>query len=135
MAIGPPVTIHDEIACIREACAARDPWAVLGIPPGSSYKQIKSAQRRWIRELHPDRWYAVADEQLRHDIQEAFYQVQGAYYEALKRAVAALQGNTAYDGPITPPSPGPQSSGSNRVCTSLRRLFAFIFRRHATQTA
>ncbi len=134
MAIDPPKSIHDEIVCIREANAARDPWAVLGIPAGSSYKQIKSAQRKWIRELHPDRWYAIADDNLRNEIQEAFYQVQAAYYEALKRAVAALQGADAYDGPITPPSPV-QSNASNRVLVWLKALFTHLFRRRQAPQA
>ena len=130
MVTDPPVSIHDELVCIREASASRDPWAVLGIPPGSSYKQIKSAQRRWIRELHPDRWYAIADEQLRKDIQEAFYEVQAAYFEALKRCVAALQGVSSYDGPITPPPAG-ASNTPNSESNWFRRLLAFFFRRQA----
>jgi hypothetical protein len=100
-----PVSIDDEILRIRKASNARNPWAVLDIPPRSQYKQIKSAQRKWIRRLHPDRWHATADEQLRSEIQEAFYQVQSAYFEALRQHAAALQGTAPASGPITAHDP------------------------------
>ena|SRR5579871_223618 len=77
-------SIHDEIVRIGKASAVRNYWSVLGIPPGSGYKEIKSAHRKWIRKLHPDRWFATTDAQLYRQIQEAFYQVQVAYFETLK---------------------------------------------------
>ena len=77
-------SIHDEILRIGKASAARNYWSVLGIPPGSGYKEIKTAHRKWIRKLHPDRWFATTDPQLYKQIQEAFYQIQVAYFETLK---------------------------------------------------
>ena len=117
MVIDPFVPINEEILKIRQASAARDPWRVLGIPPKSSYKQIKSAQRKWIRRLHPDKWYASSDQQLRNEIQEAFYEVQSAYFESLKHCA----GNAADFQPIA--TPAPVKPGW------LRRLLAFLFGR------
>ena len=114
------VSIREDILRIRQASAARDSWAVLGIPPKSAYKQIKSAQRKWIRKLHPDRWYAIADEHLREEILEAYYQVQVAYFEALKHCVSAH--HTAHrHGPIVMPPPS-NGFGHKRLLAWLRRL-------------
>ena len=104
MASYTPVSIEKDIRRIREASRARDYWAVLGIPPGSTFKEIKSCQRRWIRRLHPDRWYASSDMRLRDEIQEAFYEVQAAYYEVLKHCAANVEGGTVH-APITTPAP------------------------------
>lgn len=115
MVIDPFVPILDEIRKIHQASAARDPWAVLGIPPMASFKQIKSAQRKWIRRLHPDKWHASSDAKLRDDIQEAFYQVQAAYFESLKHCA----GNAADFQPITTP-PAPRPGWFRRLMTLLR---------------
>ncbi len=122
MVIEPLVSIHDEILRIRKASAARDHWAVLGIPAGSTYKQIKSAQRKWIRRLHPDKWYASTDERLREEIQEAYYQVQAAYYESLKHCI----GSGVHYEPITMP---PQLKR-----TWLERFISFFLHRWNTRS-
>lgn len=122
-------SVRNEIIRIRKANAARDPWGVLGIPPRSSFKQIKSAQRRWIRRLHPDRWYAFADETLRSELQEAFYQVQSAYFEALKSCATVDQDPAAATTPIETPMGGPQGSVPERANNWFRRLLAILFRR------
>ena len=96
-------SIRAEITRIAKAHAARDYWAVLKIPSGSGYQQIKAAQRKWVRRLHPDRWFASADSHLYNEIQEAFYQVQVAYFEALKRRASADREATQ-QAPITMPS-------------------------------
>ncbi len=40
------------------AGAPPDPWAVLGVPPGSDLKTARAAWRRLVREGHPDRMIA-----------------------------------------------------------------------------
>ena len=135
MAIDPALSVRDEILRIRTANASRDPWAVLGIPPRSTYKEIKSAQRKWIRRLHPDRWYAVTDDQLRREIQEAFYQVQSAYFESLKRCVAAYHGGDAHQGPITPLPPVSCQPVQERVARWFQRLLAYLFHRTTAKMA
>ena len=121
-----PVSIHEEVAMIREASAARNPWGVLGIAPESSYRQIKSAQRKWIRKLHPDKWHTTRDGDLRDDVEEAFYEVQAAYLEALKRLATSL-GTVVVDpaGPIPPPPQPPPHSPLHpkRLFQRLRALF------------
>ena len=77
-------SVREDILRIGQATVARNYWSVLGIPPGSDYKQIKAAHRKWIRKLHPDRWFATTDAELHKQIHEAFYQVQVAYFETLK---------------------------------------------------
>jgi hypothetical protein len=105
MFVDPPVSIRKEILRIRKASDSKDPWAVLGIPKQAGYSQVKGAQRKWIRRLHPDRWYAYTDEKFRSEIQEALYQVQVAYFEALKRCAVSFQQASAEPDPITPPPP------------------------------
>jgi hypothetical protein len=126
MASEPRLSIQDEILKIRKASAARDPWAVLAIPQRSDYHQIKSAQRKWIRRLHPDRWYAAADKQLRNEIQEAFYQVQAAYFETLKHCATTIQQTTASQSSIAPEPVlnGPVQKG---IYVWFRRLLSFWF--------
>lgn len=123
----PQLTIYEEVARIRQTCARQDPWDVLRIPPESSYRQIKSAQRRWIRYLHPDRWHFSPDADFKADIEEAFYSVQEAYLEALKRRASAL-------GPMVIPTPGPITTPPATVpklaaADFLRRLLALLFGR------
>src|SRR5438874_11179221 len=89
-------SLRADILRITKANAARNCWAVLKIPSGSDYKQIKAAHRKWVRKLHPDRWFATADSKLYNEIQEAFYQVQVAYFEALKRC-AEVSGAATLD--------------------------------------
>jgi hypothetical protein len=81
--------------------------------------------------LHPDRWYASSDEKLRDEIQEAFYQIQAAYADALAQCAAALRGTAAQQEPITPPSqPAPETPPP-----WLERLFGFFFRRNTAEPA
>ena len=129
MVIDPPATIHEEILRIREATAARNYWAVLGIPPKSSFREIKSAQRRWIRKLHPDKWFTNPDEHLRAEIQEAYYQVQAAYFESLKHC-AGIQHD-----PITPPPPTSNTPVVHHSLTWIQLLFSFLFHRTTPKTA
>jgi hypothetical protein len=96
--------VREEILRIGKAAAARNYWSVLGIPPGSDYKQIKTAHRKWIRKLHPDRWFATTDAELYRQIHEAFYQVQVAYFETLKLC-AARQTEAPQHEPIPMASP------------------------------
>jgi len=125
MAVDPFVSVKEEILRIRKANAQRNPWGVLGIPPTSTYKQIKSAQRKWIRKLHPDRWYACTDEHLRNEIQEAFYQMQAAYSESVKQCWARLQGANVQQGPLTTPAPEPAIAPKG-LFGWLQKIFSFL---------
>src|SRR5689334_8597535 len=102
--------IRDDIRRIDQATAIRDHWAVLGIAPGSDFQQIKAAHRKWIRKLHPDRWFATADAQLYSQIHEAFYRIQVAYFEVLRHCVSR-QGEPARKVTITtaPPNGGSEN--------------------------
>ena len=62
--VSAPVSIYEEIVKIREAKV--------------SVQGDQEPPAKWIRRLHPDQWYAYADEHLRSEITEAFYQVQAA---------------------------------------------------------
>jgi hypothetical protein len=113
--------IREDVLRISQATAARNHWGVLGIPAGSNYKQIKTAHRKWMRRLHPDRWFASADSKLYGEIQEAFYQVQVAYFEALKQCASTQEPATAPE-PIATPSSGSNTSGETGFFAWLLRL-------------
>jgi hypothetical protein len=97
-------TVREDVLRIGKAVTARNYWSVLAIPPGSDYQQIKAAHRKWIRRLHPDRWFATTDAELYQQIHEAFYQVQVAYFEALKLH-ASKQTEAAQNAPIVIETP------------------------------
>jgi hypothetical protein len=131
MSIDSSVSIRKELLRIKNASASRDPWAVLGIPRTAGYSQVKTAQRKWIRRLHPDRWYAYSDEQFRSEVEEALYQVQVAYFEALKRCANASPGAAPAREPIA--TPPPASYKAVPVWTAwIHKIAALLFRRDRT---
>jgi len=107
--------IREEILRIDKANARKDHWAVLGIASGSNFEQIKAAHRKWVRKLHPDRWFATVDADLYKNIQEALYQIQVAYFEALKQRASIY-------GPITISAPAHGAKADSRSRSWLRRL-------------
>lgn len=113
-------SIRADLARIAKAHAARDPWAVLGIPSGSDYRQIKATHRKWIRKLHPDRWFATADSELYREIHEAFYEIQVAYFEALKHCASV---HAPAEDPITISTPAAKETRARWPRSWLRSLF------------
>ena len=63
--------------------AGKDPYEVLGISPGATREEIKSAYRRLVATYHPDKVAHLGDE-FRKLAEERFKEVQEAYRE-LKR--------------------------------------------------
>lgn len=62
---------------------ASDPWAVLGIPHGSSAEQIRSAYRKQAQRYHPDRVSHLGEE-FQELANKRFQEIQKAY-EVLTR--------------------------------------------------
>ena len=129
-------SVREETLRIGKGMAARNYWSVLGIPPGSDYKQIKTAHRKWVRKLHPDRWFAITDPESYRQIHEAFYQVQVAYFETLKQCAAKETVPLQNEPPITNASPSespgiPFFSGFIRF---LQKIRLGLFR-HKTDAA
>jgi curved DNA-binding protein CbpA len=61
----------------------RDPYRVLGVPPGASPEELHDAYRRLVKLHHPDRNDGSADSTRR------FQEIQQAYDEVRGRAPAA----------------------------------------------
>lgn len=55
-----------------------DAWAVLGLQPGATWKEITSAHRRMAKMHHPDRLVGVSAER-RRDSEETMREVNVAY--------------------------------------------------------
>lgn len=68
--------------------AARDPWAVLEVPPGAPLDEVRAAWRRAVREAHPDR--AIA-----RGLPEEAVRLAEARVIALNRAWAEIRGDKA----------------------------------------
>lgn len=66
------------------ALAARlntlDYFQILNVPPAATPPDIKSAFHRWSRAYHPDRFYQVADNELKHRVNEVYKRITEAYY-------------------------------------------------------
>jgi len=60
----------------------RDPWKILGLPPGTPLKEVKSLYRRLAKQFHPDE-LAVLDEQHREAATRAFIAIKEAYKEII----------------------------------------------------
>lgn len=60
------------------AAAASDPWAVLGLPPGSDWDAVERARRSLLQQYHPDRLGQVSP-LVRRLAEEAFKRVSDAY--------------------------------------------------------
>lgn len=72
----------------------RDPWAVLGIPPGSPADMVRAQYLRLVRLNHPDRYSANPAEQARHE--EMMKDINWAYREVVEGRAT------------TPPPPPPR---------------------------
>ena len=57
-----------------------DPWKILGLPPGTPLKEVKSHYRRLAKQFHPDE-LAVLDERRRETAALAFMAIKEAYQE------------------------------------------------------
>jgi hypothetical protein len=58
----------------------KDPWKILGLPPGTPIKEVKSHFRRLAIQFHPDSLQEL-DEERRESAARAFIAIQEAYRE------------------------------------------------------
>lgn len=68
----------------REGSAPDTPFEVLGVSPGASAAEIKTAYRRLVNQYHPDKLQHLGEE-FRELAEKKFKAIQGAY-QALKDA-------------------------------------------------
>ena len=87
----------------------RDPWEVLGLPPGSSPAEVRRAYRRRSRELHPDARVGAdacigTDARVGADARAG--DEEGAAFRELRAAYEELRaGRGAAEGPAEGPAP------------------------------
>ena len=62
--------------------AAGDPWKILGLPPGTQLREVKSHYRRLAKLFHPDE-LEVLDEQRRETAARAFIAIKDAYQKII----------------------------------------------------
>ena len=62
--------------------AAGDPWKILGLPPGTQVREVKSHYRRLAKLFHPDE-LEVLDEQRRETAARAFIAIKDAYQKII----------------------------------------------------
>ena len=55
-----------------------DPWKILGLPPGTPFKEVKAHYRRLAKQFHPDE-LEVLDEKHRQAAARAFIAIKEAY--------------------------------------------------------
>jgi len=58
----------------------KDPWKILGLPPGTPQSELKNHYRRLAKQFHPDEFHAL-DEHHRETAAEAFMAIKEAYKE------------------------------------------------------
>jgi DnaJ like chaperone protein len=63
----------------------KDPWKILGLPPGTPVKEVKSRFRRLAIRRHPDSLQGL-DEERRERAAEAVIAIQEAYRESVAEA-------------------------------------------------
>src|SRR6185312_8212364 len=51
------VATRRRILALGRLVAARDPWALLGVPQGSNHQALKRAYFKLSKDIHPDRFY------------------------------------------------------------------------------
>ena len=62
-----------------------DPWAVLGLAPGTGAEAVRERYRKLVRELHPDRMIARGvPEEARRMAEQRLATVTGAYAEIVR---------------------------------------------------
>jgi hypothetical protein len=88
-----------------------DPYSILGVKPGTSQAEIRTAWLKWTRLMHPDRWDRAKNP---HEWEWANLKLQeiNAAYDVLKRGESVRQGppprsNTSPPKPSTPPPQSP----------------------------
>ena len=66
------------------ALAARlktlDYFQILSLEKDATPAEIKAAFHRWSRAYHPDRFYQLADSELKHRVNEVYKRITEAYY-------------------------------------------------------
>lgn len=61
----------------------KDPWKILGLPPGTPLKEVKIHYRRLAKQFHPDELISL-DEKHRETAASAFVAIKEAYREVSK---------------------------------------------------
>ena len=62
----------------------KDPWKILGLPPGTPFREIKAHYRRLAKQFHPDE-LEVLDKEQRETAARAFIAIQEAYKEITEK--------------------------------------------------
>ena len=60
--------------------AMKDPWKILGLPPGTALKEVKAHYRKLAKLFHPDN-LEILDEKQRDTAAEAFMAIKEAYIQ------------------------------------------------------
>jgi len=80
----PPARLDLSAMTHLNALAARlstlDYFQILNVANSATPPEIKAAFHRWSREFHPDRFYQVADKELKHRVNEVYKRITEAYY-------------------------------------------------------
>ena len=64
----------------NNASMPKDPWKILGLPPGTPQREVKAHYRRLAKQFHPDE-LEVLDEKRRETAALAFVAIKEAYQE------------------------------------------------------
>ncbi|MCL6564378.1 MAG: J domain-containing protein [Firmicutes bacterium] len=97
--------------------AARDPWRILGIPPGSGEGEIRRAYLGLVRRHHPDQFPHGSPEARWHE--ERLKEVIWAYHEVRRRTSSAASRPAA--------SPPPPRRPSFRLHCEAHQRWAVIY--------
>ena len=83
-AVASPARLDLSAMTQLNALAARlstlDYFQLLNVATGATPPEIKAAFHRWSRAFHPDRFYQVADKELKHRVNEVYKRITEAYY-------------------------------------------------------
>src|SRR5262252_1334288 len=84
VAVASPARLDPSAMTHLNALAARlstlDYFQILNVANSATPPEIKAAFHRWSREFHPDRFYQVADKELKHRVNEVYKRITEAYY-------------------------------------------------------
>jgi len=64
----------------KNGTITKDPWKILGLPPGTPLREVKAHYRRLAKQFHPDEM-VLLDEKHRETAARAFMTIQEAYKE------------------------------------------------------
>ena len=73
-----PEDEDSEISASENHGMSGDPWKILGLPPGTSLREVKAHYRRLAKQFHPDN-FVLLDEKHRETAARAFIAIQEAY--------------------------------------------------------